>query len=279
VHFARFTVQETGQWLASWTPWHGFVDLPAGLAYRLPAGAHIAAEIHYYGATHALTEHGSLGLYFMPGPAARRLADQVLNARPRAPATADSQVLAAMMELKEDTNILALEPQLQAGVRSIEIAARKPDGTTQVLLFARDLPLEWPTPYVLRRPEFLKQGTRLLVSEHYAANVSLPAAGVAVRISTYAGEPLPAPSVPEPPPAAAVQRFQLTGTVQSVDAANRRVVVAHGDIPGYMSAMTMAYAIGKQEDLAKIAAGDRIRSEIVVNDSGPHLENIEVTGR
>ena len=280
VHFARFTVQETGQWLASWTPWHGFVDLPAGLAYRVPAGAHIAAEIHYHRATHALTQHGSLGLYFLPQPSVRRLADQMLTARPRVPATGDPQVLVGMMELKEDTTILALEPQLRAGVQSIEIAARKPDGTTQVLLFARDIPLEWPTPYVLRKPVSLSPGTRLSVIEHYAANMPLPEAGVAVRISAYGGEPLPQEPVKEQPPAVAVvQRFKLTGTVKSVDATNRRIVVAHGDIPGYMSAMTMGYAIGTQEDLGRIAAGDRIRSDVVVNDSGPHLENIEVTGR
>jgi Cu/Ag efflux protein CusF len=254
VHAATFTVQETGQWLASWTPWHGFVELPDGLAYRLPAGAHIAAEIHYYGATQPITEHGSLGLYFVQRPSSRLLADLILKA-------------GAMTDLKEDTNVLALQPQLRAGVQSIEISARKPDGATQVLLFARDIPLEWPTPYVFRKAVALSKGTRLSVIEHYAANVPLPDAGVAVTVSTYQGEPLPS------------KRFKLAGTVESVDAAQRRVVVAHGDIPGYMSAMTMAYAVGKQEDLQKIAVGDRIRSDVVVNDSGPHLENIEVTGR
>jgi Cu/Ag efflux protein CusF/mono/diheme cytochrome c family protein len=279
VHAAVFTVQETGQWLASWTPWHGFVDLPDGLAYRLPAGSHIAAEIHYYGATQPITEHGSLGLYFVPHASARLLADQILNAKSRPAAIGDSRILEAMTDLKEDTNVLALQPQLRAGVQSIEISARKPDGATQLLLFARDIPLEWPTPYVFRKPVSLSKGTRLSVIEHYAANVPVPEAGVAVTLSTYQGDPLPSEQPQAQPPAVAVQRFKLDGTVKSVDAAQRRVVVAHGDIPGYMSAMTMAYAVGKQEDLQKIAAGDRIRSDVVVNDSGAHLENIEVTGR
>src|SRR5258708_4179981 len=34
VHAAAFAIQETGQWLGSWTPWYGFVSLPAPLAYR-----------------------------------------------------------------------------------------------------------------------------------------------------------------------------------------------------------------------------------------------------
>jgi len=265
IHFAVFTVQETGQWLASWTPWHGFLDLPEGLAFRLPAGAHIAAELHYYGATRPLTEHGSLGLYFSPRPSARPLAQQVLTAQP--------------LDLQEDTNILALEPQLHAGVQSIEVAARKPDGTTQVLLYVRDIPLEWPTPYVLRRPVSLSKGTRLSVVEHYAANAPPPVGGVAVTLSSYQGEALPDGSAQAKAPTIAIRRFKLAGTVKSVDAANRRVVVAHGDIPGYMGAMTMGYAVGKQEDLARLAVGDHISSDVVVNDAGADLEKIEVTGR
>ena len=50
VRAAFFTLQETGQWLGSWTPWYGLISLPAGVAYRLPAGSHIVAEIHYRGA-------------------------------------------------------------------------------------------------------------------------------------------------------------------------------------------------------------------------------------
>src|SRR5580704_7485464 len=50
VHAAFFTIQETGQWIGSWTPWYGFVNLPKEAAIRLPAGCHVVAEIHYRGA-------------------------------------------------------------------------------------------------------------------------------------------------------------------------------------------------------------------------------------
>ena len=86
----------------------------------------------------------------------------------------------------------------------------------------------------------------------------------------------PAAAVEEPAPAA-VQRFKLAGTVKSVDAAGGRVVVQHGDIPGFMGAMTMSYGVGKNEDLRKLAAGDQIQSQVVTGDSGTYLENIAVT--
>jgi hypothetical protein len=55
VHAATFTIQETGQWLGTWTPWYGFTSLPATLAFRLPAGSHIVAQIHSL--RHARTGH------------------------------------------------------------------------------------------------------------------------------------------------------------------------------------------------------------------------------
>ena len=64
VRAAFFTVQETGQWLGSWTPWYGVVQLPAGAAYRLPAGSHIVAEVHYRGTNEQVVERGTLGVYF-----------------------------------------------------------------------------------------------------------------------------------------------------------------------------------------------------------------------
>ena len=63
-----------------------------------------------------------------------------------------------------------------------------------------------------------------------------------------------------------------------MDTKQHKVVVQHGDIPGFMSAMTMPYNAGKQEDLTKVSAGDQIQADVVVSDSEAHLENIKVTG-
>ncbi len=56
VRAAFFTIQETGQWIGSWTPWYGFMNLPKGTAYRLPAGSHIVAEIQYRTAKERVVE-------------------------------------------------------------------------------------------------------------------------------------------------------------------------------------------------------------------------------
>jgi hypothetical protein len=49
VRAATFSLEGTGQWLGSWTPWHSFVSLPDDVVYRLPAKARIVVDIHYRG--------------------------------------------------------------------------------------------------------------------------------------------------------------------------------------------------------------------------------------
>jgi Cu/Ag efflux protein CusF/cytochrome c5 len=274
VHAVSVTIQESGAWLGSWTPWHPYFELPAGLAYRLPAGSHLLLKIHSYGSSEPVTEHASLGLYFAAQPSLRTVASIELNARS---AAGSPRKWLGTRTLEEDTGILALEPEIHAGIQSIEVSARKPDGTKQILLFARSIPLEWPTPYVLRKPVSLEKGTQLSVIEHYLEDAATPTGGFQVTFSAYSGGSLTNDEPQTSRAGSSTQRFKLTGTVLSVDASNGRLTVQHQAIQGYMGAMTMAYRVGKRQDLQRLQARDEIRCDVVVSDSGgAYLENIEV---
>jgi hypothetical protein len=177
-----FTVQETGQWLGSWTPWYGVVKLPTGAAYRLPAGSHIVAEIHYRGASEPAVDRGTLGLFFadrQPSPLV--VSDLVLEPKPDA-ATAEVQRLRAETRLAADTHVWALRPEIPTGVKSIEVSARAPNGGTEILLFAKDFSTDWPTPYILTTPVLLRRGTTLSVTAY--GGPSLPGK-VRMTISRY----------------------------------------------------------------------------------------------
>lgn len=97
VRAAFFSVQETGQWIGSWTPWYGFVKLPSGAAFRLPAGSHIVAEIHYQRAKEKVVDRGTLGLFFAARPAPYPVSDLVLEAKGDAAARVQSQRFHAEM--------------------------------------------------------------------------------------------------------------------------------------------------------------------------------------
>ena len=68
------------------------------------------------------------------------------------------------MRLAADTSVVSLRPEIGAGVKSLEVSARKPDGGTEVLLFAKDFAPDWPTPYVLKNPVTLPKGAELFVT-------------------------------------------------------------------------------------------------------------------
>jgi hypothetical protein len=56
----------------------------------------------------------------------------------------------------------------------VEVSARRPDGGTDVLLFAKNILQDWPTPYVFRDPVLLRRGTILSVTA-YGGPVKLTA--------------------------------------------------------------------------------------------------------
>jgi len=189
-----FTLEETGQWLGSWTPWYGFVSLPAGVAYRLPAGSRVVAEIHYRGAKEPVVERGTLGLSVadrppLPGfggprrssksgigPSTNQPADLVLEARAEASPGGATRAFRAQTRLAADTYVLSLRPDFFSGAKSIEVSARRPDGGTEILLFAKDLSTDWPTPYIFKEPIFLGRGTVLSAIASYA-NAGAPQPG------------------------------------------------------------------------------------------------------
>ena len=168
VRAAFFFLQGTGQWLGSWTPWYGVTTLPDGTAYRVPAGSRVVVELHYRGSGAQVDDRGALGLYFAGTPPANRPSpDLVLQASGEVPANTTAQRFRAAATLSVDTYAVALRPDLFPGAQALEVAARKPDGGTEVLLFLKEPLQDWPTPYIFKEPVLLSKGTELAVTSYY----------------------------------------------------------------------------------------------------------------
>src|SRR5207247_2369918 len=112
------------------------------------------------------------------------VSDLVLEAKGAAD-SAGTQRLRAVTRLAADIYALALLPEVGPGVVSIEVAATRSDGRKEVLLFAKDIPLEWPTPYVFKEPVLLRAGTELSVVAHYAATERTVPAAIRLTVSRY----------------------------------------------------------------------------------------------
>ena len=164
VRAADFFVQETGQWLGSWTPWYGFIGLPEGTAIQLPAGSHVVADIQYRGAGHQMVPGGSLGLFLAGASAARTATEIVVQAQSSSGAVSGG--MRGETTLAGDMEALAIQIGRVDDLQSVEITARAPDGRADVLLFAKDFPAGWPTPYIMKTPVLLRRGTRVSVTAY-----------------------------------------------------------------------------------------------------------------
>ncbi len=175
IRAAVFSLAESGQWLATWTPWHGFRRLPDDVAYRLAAGEEIVAEIHTIEPGQPILEPGYLGLHFADNPAPSEASDIVLLASGEIPAGTGSYRLHAETRLDAAARLLALWPELPAGLESIEVSATHPDGRIEILLVALDVPLDWPTPYIYENPVDLPGGSRLSLTAYTSNTTPVPA--------------------------------------------------------------------------------------------------------
>jgi len=89
---------------------------------------------------------------------------------------------------------------------------------------------------------------------------------------------LAAPACKREAPPAAGQRYPLKGKVVEVDLANRKVTIAHEDIPGFMPAMTMPFVVLEKDAalLRGVEPGDEITATLVAPDSRYWLEELVV---
>lgn len=99
---------------------------------------------------------------------------------------------------------------------------------------------------------------------------------VAAGISISAGLAGCSSSKPPQKPAEGPQRYHLAGRVVAVETTKQQLVVDHGDIPGFMGAMTMPYPVKNPNLLAPLSPEDKITADVVVNGNDVYLENIVV---
>jgi protein SCO1/2 len=86
-----------------------------------------------------------------------------------------------------------------------------------------------------------------------------------------------APAASAQAPQAEQKVFDLVGKVVDIDKERKTLTVDHQDIPGFMGAMTMPYAVKDVALLERVSPGDQITAKVVSGSGGYWLENIAVT--
>jgi protein SCO1/2 len=79
----------------------------------------------------------------------------------------------------------------------------------------------------------------------------------------------------------ATREFTLHGQVVQSDPSQKTIVVKHGDIPGFMPGMTMAYKVKQSFEAEGLKPGDVIDANVFVLRDGSDfwLQGVRITGR
>ena len=73
--------------------------------------------------------------------------------------------------------------------------------------------------------------------------------------------------------------YPIQAVVIALDLPTRLLIVQHGDIPGFMPAMTMGYSIALPKEVETLAAGDKISADLVVSEGKARLEKVDLLER
>ncbi len=86
-------------------------------------------------------------------------------------------------------------------------------------------------------------------------------------------------SAPPPPQPAPADRYPIEGQLLGVQLDTGRVVLKHGEVAGYMGAMTMPFEVADRKALVERRPGDLVRATLVVEKTRYYLEGLSGVGR
>jgi hypothetical protein len=153
--------------IGHWAPGHRVSRLPNGAAIRLPANARVAARIRYRKNGQAGSDRSSVGLYFAKDPPGKLVRSVTINAPATViPANAESPRVKASYAINESTEAVAIRPLLFPFAKSIEVSAHRPDGSVEVLIWAKDYRFDWQPTYFFKKPVALPAGARVEVTAY-----------------------------------------------------------------------------------------------------------------
>jgi hypothetical protein len=121
-------------------------------------------------------DQGGLRLFFDDSAKSASVTDMTLAAKPAAVNGPASRKFRSEIRLAADMEVLALRPETLPGVDSIEVSSRRPDGGTDILLYAKDLTIDWPAPFFFKEPVVLRKGATLTLTAYMNSKAQLPSA-------------------------------------------------------------------------------------------------------
>jgi peroxiredoxin/mono/diheme cytochrome c family protein len=154
--------------LGGWAPGFSPQRLPEGTGYRLPKGADVVLQIHYYRTGKPERDRTRVGLYFAKSPNPQPIGIAwLINPFFTIPPGAERHEVRAYWIAPRDVEVVAITPHMHLLGREMKVEAYTPDGKTIPLIWVKDWDFKWQDTYHYKTPVRLPRGTRVEVRAYY----------------------------------------------------------------------------------------------------------------
>ncbi len=158
-----------------WQPGASSRFLPEGTAWRIPAHAYVALEVHYSPTAQSVQDLTRVGLHFARGPIDKRVRTaDVGNIQFRVPAGPRAYHVPAGGQLPVDLTVLSVLPHMHLIAREMKATASMPNGLAKPLIWIQDWDIHWQLSYVYKEPLKLPKGSRMDLQAVYDNSADNP---------------------------------------------------------------------------------------------------------
>ena len=167
---------QPGSFLSIFLPGHGAEVRPPGYAIKVPAGAVLQFQTHYSNRTGKdIVDSTKIGLVFAKSPVEHEILQYEIwnNMFALTPGDANHRVTSCFT-LDRDVMALAYTAHMHFRGKSMMTEATFPDGHKQVLFSVPHYDFRWQETYMLKDPEFIPKGTRLMTTAYFDNSANNP---------------------------------------------------------------------------------------------------------
>jgi peroxiredoxin/mono/diheme cytochrome c family protein len=175
-----FNPEAPGAVLCGTAPGDMPMDLPDGLAKKVPAGAKLIFQMHYTPNGKACRDRSSVAMSFAKGPPRHRVLTKPVYSVPfitrveKIPAGADNYKMEAEHVFERDAHLLHFMPHMHLRGKDFLYEAIYPDGKKEILLSVPRYNFGWQSVYRLAEPVAMPKGAKLHCVAHFDNSAKNP---------------------------------------------------------------------------------------------------------
>jgi peroxiredoxin len=171
----RFSPEKAGRVLAGTAPGDMPLELPPGMAKKVPAGSKLVFQMHYTPNGTPQKDRSYIGLIFAKEPPRRQVFSlPVMNPRFAIAPGDDNYKVESQWTFRENAQILGFMPHMHLRGKDFRYEVIYPDGHTETLLSVPHYNFNWQSVYRLAEPKAVPKGSKIHCVAHFDNSIKNP---------------------------------------------------------------------------------------------------------